>query len=82
MRSFVARNVAAWSVGDGFEALENGRMRTLIQGLRDVLRDFERRFVEFGAKMDRKGRAGDFGKWPWQKDYGLWPWQRRRKGET
>lgn len=44
----------------------------------DTLRAARRRFIAFGADVERRNRSGEFGKWPWQKDYGLWPWQRRR----
>jgi hypothetical protein len=37
------------------------------------------RFQAWAKDVDRRNRAGDFGKYPWQKDYGLWPWQRRRR---
>lgn len=47
--------------------------------LKTLLADARRRFMAFGDDLDRRGKAGEFGKWPWQKDSGLWPWQRRRK---
>jgi hypothetical protein len=51
----------------------------LLRFLKEVLNFYAERFKLYGNEMDRKNRAGDFGKYPWQKDYGLWPWQRRRK---
>lgn len=40
------------------------------------------RFITFSEGVDRRNKAGEFGKWPWQKDYGLWPWQRRRRSPS
>jgi hypothetical protein len=54
-------------------------IRDLLRAMRDELRDAERRFIAWSADLDRRSKAGEFGKWTWQKDYGLWPWQRRRK---
>lgn len=41
----------------------------LLREVRELLSGVERRFIASAADMDRRGRAGDFGKWPWQKDY-------------
>lgn len=60
----------------GFTAKEFARR---LQMVNDAMGVSIKRFNEWASNLDERSRAGEFGKWPWQKDYALWPWQRRRK---
>jgi hypothetical protein len=54
-------------------------VKTFLEALRTMPGYWLNRFQKFATDMEKRERAGEFGKWPWQRDYGLWPWQRRRK---
>lgn len=54
-------------------------MRRALRQIPPLLREAREQFIAWADNMDMRGKAGEFGKWPWQRDYGLWPWQRRKR---